>query len=102
MNIDKGTFVRIRKTLLQPSDRSDNLPEDTKKVPLKMWVKGYLLEEGELYDYAHIKTITGRIEYGRIKQVEPPYKHGFGDFVGEILKIREIILNDVYGGDGDE
>lgn len=102
MNIDKGTFVRIRKTLLQPSDRSDNLPEDTKKVPLKMWVKGFLLEEGELYDYAHIKTITGRIEYGRIKQVEPPYKHGFGDFVGEILKIREIILNDVYGGDGDE
>lgn len=102
MNIDKGTFVRVRKTLLQPSERAENLPEDTKKVPLKMWVKGHLLEEGELYDYAYIKTVTGRIDYGRVKEIEPPYKHGFGDFVKEILTIREIILNDVYGGERNE
>lgn len=102
MNIDKGTYVRIRKTLLQPSDRSENLPDDTKKVPLKMWVKGRMLEEGELFDYAHIKTITGRTEYGRVKEIEPPYKHGFGDFVEEILKIREIIINDMYGGEQNE
>ncbi|MGS0972629.1 MAG: 2-amino-4-oxopentanoate thiolase subunit OrtA [Candidatus Izemoplasmataceae bacterium] len=102
MNIDKGTYVRIRKTLLQPSERSENLPEDTKKVPLKMWVKGRMLEEGELFDYAHIKTITGRIEYGRVKEIEPPYKHGFGDFVEELLQIREIIIKDVYGGENNE
>jgi hypothetical protein len=102
MNIDKGTYVRIRKTILQPSERAENLPEDTKKVPLKMWVKGRLLDEGELFDYAHIKTVTGRIEYGRIKEMEPPYKHGFGDYVEEILHLREIILNDVYGGEDCE
>jgi len=102
MNLDKGTYVRIRKTLLQPSERSENLPEDTKKVPLKMWVKGRMLEEGELFDYAHIKTITGRIEYGRVKEIEPPYKHGYGDFVEELLKIREIIIKDVYGGERNE
>lgn len=101
MNIDKGTFVRIRKTILQPSERADNLPEDTKGVPLKMWVKGHLLEEGELFDYANIKTVTGRTEYGRIKEVEPPYKHGFGQFVGEILNIREIIMSDMYGDDNE-
>lgn len=102
MNLDKGTYVRIRKTLLQPSERSENLPEDTKKVPLKMWVKGRMLEEGELFDYAHIKTITGRIEYGRVKEIEPPYKHGYGDFVEELLQIREIIIKDVYGGERNE
>lgn len=102
MNLDKGTYVRIRKTLLQPSERSENLPEDTKKVPLKMWVKGRMLEEGELFDYAHIKTITGRIEYGRVKEIEPPYKHGFGDFVEELLQIREIIIKDMYGGERNE
>lgn len=101
MNIDKGKFVRIRKTLLQASERAENLPEDTKKVPLKMWVKGWLLEEGELFDYAHIKTVTGRQEYGRIKELEPPYKHGFGDFVEEILELRRIILQDMYGGEKD-
>jgi len=102
MNINKGTFVRIRRTLLQPSERAENLPEDTKKVPLKMWVKGRLLEESELFEYAHIQTVTGRTEYGRVKEVEPPYKHGFGDYVEEILQIREIILNDMYSGDKNE
>ena len=43
--IDKGTYVRIRRTLLKPEERSENLPKETKKVPYKMWVKGFLLEE---------------------------------------------------------
>jgi len=102
MLIDKGTFVRIRRTLLQPAERAENLPEDTKNVPLKMWVKGRLLEESELFDYAHIETVTGRKEYGRVKEVEPPYKHGFGDYVEEIMTIRQIVLNDMYGGESDE
>ena len=95
--IDKGTYVRIRRTLLEPNERSNNLPDETKTVPYKMWVKGYLLDEADLFDIVKIKTITGRIETGRLKEVEPPYKHSYGDFVGEILTLKDIIINDMYG-----
>ena len=99
--IDKGTFVRIRRTLLKPGERSPNLPEDTKQVPLKMWVKGYLQEDSDLFDIVTIKTVTGRYEKGRLKEANPPYRHSYGDFVPEILKLRDIIHNDM-GGDNNE
>lgn len=95
--IDKGTFVRIRRTVLQPGERSPNLPEDTKLVPLKMWVKGYLQTEADLFDIVTIKTITGRFETGRLKEANPPYKHNYGDFVQEVLTLRDIINNDMDG-----
>lgn len=99
--IDKGTYVRIRRTLLKPEERSENLPKETKKVPYKMWVKGYLLDEADLFDIVTIKTITGRIETGRLKEAKPPYKHSYGDFVPEILVLQDIILKDMYGNNDE-
>ena len=99
--IDKGTYVRIRRTVLKPEERSNNLPEDTKKVPFKMWAKGYLLEESDLFDIVTIKTITGRIETGRLKEVNPPYKHSYGDFLPEMLILRDIIKRDMYGDNNE-
>lgn len=95
--IEKGSYVRIRRTLMKSGERSPNLPEETKKVPLKMWVKGYLQEEADLFDIVTIKTLTGRFETGRLKEVNPPYKHTYGDFVPEILVLRDIIHNDMDG-----
>ena len=95
--IEKGTYVRIRRTVLTPEQRSPNLPEDTKKVPLKMWIKGYLQEEADLFDIVTIKTTTGRLETGRLKEANPPYKHSYGDFVKEVMTLREIINHDMDG-----
>ena len=95
--IDKGTFVRIRKTLLKPEERSNNLPEDTKLVPYKMWVKGYLQEEADLFDIVTVKTINGRLETGRLKEANPPYRHSYGDFVVEVMQVSDIIRNDMFG-----
>jgi len=93
--IDKGSFVRIRKTLLKPEERSKNLPKETSLVPFKMWVKGFLLEDADLFDIVKIKTITNRIETGRLKEVFPKYKHDYGDFIPEILEMNQIILQDL-------
>lgn len=101
MMIDKGTYVRIRRTLLKSEERSPNLPKETSLVPLKMWVKGYLQDDADLFDTVTVETITGRFETGRLKEVNPPYRHGYGDFVPEILKLGDIIQNDMYG-DCDE
>ena len=95
--IKKGTYVRIRRTILKPNERSTNLPEDTKKVPFKMWVKGYLLEDSDCFDIVTVKTVTGRLETGRLKEANPPYKHSYGDFIPEILSLRDIIKKDMYG-----
>ena len=94
--ISKGSYVRIRQTLLKPEERSSNLPEETKKVPYKMWIKGYTLEDGELFDIAEIKTIDGRIVKGRIKEHNPAYKHNYGDFVSEALELRNRIKGDFH------
>ena len=99
--IDKGSYVRIRKTILKPEERSDNLPKETKLVPFKMWIKGYLLEDADLFDIVKIKTITGRIETGRLKEANPPYKHSYGDFIPEILLLRDIIKEDMYGKENE-
>lgn len=99
--IDKGTYVRIRRTILKPSERSTNLPEDTKLVPFKTWVKGFLHEESDLFDIVNITTTTGRIETGRLKEANPPYKHTYGDFVPELIKLKETILSDFHGDDNE-
>ena len=99
--IDKGTYVRIRKTIFKPEERSNNLPKETSLVPFKMWIKGFLEEDADLFDIVTIKTITGRFETGRLKEANPPYKHSYGDFIPEILILRDIIKSDMYG-DGNE
>jgi len=99
--IEQGTYVRIRKTVLKPEERSSNLPDDTKQVPFKIWVKGYLQDDwADLFDIVTVKTIDGRLETGRLKEANPPYRHSYGDFVPEILCVRDIIKRDM-GGDDD-
>ncbi|MFK5883994.1 MAG: 2-amino-4-oxopentanoate thiolase subunit OrtA [Candidatus Izemoplasma sp.] len=95
--IKKNTFVRIRKTILQPDERSSSLPNDTKEVPFKMWIKGYLQEDSYLFDIVTIKTETGRFETGRLKESEPYYKHNYGEFIKEIKEIDHIIKSEMYG-----
>lgn len=97
MLIDKGKYVRLRQYVLLPNHRALNIPDDTKKVPLKMWVKGRLTHEAELFEEAEIKTITGRLVKGELKEVEPKNKHTFGEHVDEILQIRQIVLNEMWG-----
>ncbi len=37
----KGDWVQIHQIVLKPEERAPQVPEDTKKVPLEFWVKGY-------------------------------------------------------------
>lgn len=97
MVIKKNTFVRIRKTILEPGERSPSLPNDTRKVPFKMWIKGFLQENSNLFDIVTIKTETGRYETGTLKESEPYYKHNYGEFIKEIQQIKYIIKSEMYG-----
>ncbi|MBQ9179500.1 MAG: 2-amino-4-ketopentanoate thiolase [Firmicutes bacterium] len=83
-----GTWVQVHEIVLKPEERTGKLPEDTKKVPLEMWVKGFLKEDAAIGDTVEIETLTGRMVSGSLVAAEPAYSHGFGDiYIPEMLQI---------------
>ena len=100
--IKKGNWVLIKKIILQPEQRANNLPEATKKVPLLLWVKGNLLTDGEIGQEVEVKTLTGRIESGTLIEVNPSYMHNYGKFMPEIQQIDKILKSELYGCDENE
>lgn len=86
--VKKGEWVQIHEIILKPEERTAKIPEDTKKVPLELWVKGFLNKDSNLGDTVEITTITGRTVSGELVDVNPTYDYGFGDqFIPELLKI---------------
>ena len=98
MMVKKGEWVRIHKIILQPSERAPQVPDDTKKVPLEMWVKGYLDDDADIGGEVSVTTATGRKETGKLLEVNPSYGHGFGDFVPELLTIDKQVREILFGG----
>ena len=99
MKTKKGNWVRIKKIILRAEERSSNLPEDTKKVPLEMWDKGFLLDESaSLGDWVRVETIIGREIEGEFVQEEPSYDVNYGASVNETLyigkQLREMLGDD--------
>lgn len=94
--IKKGTWIEIENIVLQQNERRISIPEETKKTPLVMWLKGYALNDCNIGEEAEIKTITGRIERGIVTRVEPMYTHSFGKYVKELAFIgaqaRDILF----------
>lgn len=89
--IKKGSWVQIHKVVLKPEERTAQIPEETKKVPLEMWVKGFLCEDSLMNDFVEITTLTGRTESGTLIAVNPSYHHDYGDFVPELLQIDKLV-----------
>jgi hypothetical protein len=96
--IAKGSWVLIHRTILEASERAPQIPDDTKKVPLEMWVKGALQADAEIGAEAEVLTQTGRREKGKLLEANPSYKHGFGDFVPELLDISRQVRAVVFQG----
>jgi len=98
----KGDWGIIHAIVLTKDERALQIPEDTSKVPYETWVKGYLQEDGEIGSIVTVKTVTGRLESGKLLEVNPTYRHSFGNFIPEILEIDRRLHAALYGGDGHE
>ncbi|MDR3356833.1 MAG: 2-amino-4-ketopentanoate thiolase [Spirochaetaceae bacterium] len=94
--VKKNTWVLIHRIILEPEKRAPQVPEDTKRAPLEMWVKGRLQADAELGGPARVTTRTGRTEEGTLLEANPAYRHGFGDFVPELLDISEQVRRAVF------
>lgn len=84
----KGDWVQIHSIVLKAEERTGKIPEDTKKVPLEMWVKGFLNDDSNFGDIVSVTTLTGREVKGELVEVNPKYIHSFGDeYIPELLRV---------------
>ncbi|MDY7029001.1 MAG: 2-amino-4-oxopentanoate thiolase subunit OrtA [Spirochaetota bacterium] len=84
----KGDWVQIHRIILPQEERAERVPEDTRKVPLEMWMNGFLVpEKAAIGDEVEIRTAIGRSERGVLLRVNPGYEHSFGKTVPELLQI---------------
>jgi 4-hydroxy-tetrahydrodipicolinate reductase len=85
--IPAGTWVEIGRVVLAAGARAPHVPEDTKRVPLEMRVKGFLAAPAALGAEAEIVTAAGRRLRGRLTAADPAYAHGFGARIPELAAI---------------
>lgn len=84
----KGDWVQICSVVLPAGKRAPQVPEDTQKCDLLMWVKGFIQNDTEEGAEAEVLTVTGRREKGVLCAVNPGYIHSYGQFVPELLKVQ--------------
>lgn len=96
----KNDYVRVHRAVLQAVERTGKLPEDTKNVPLEMWVKGFLQDEqAKLGDTVTIKTVVGRLETGVLMEENPCYALNYGEYVPEIQEIDRQLRGVLFEGE---
>ncbi|HBF9988445.1 TPA: 2-amino-4-ketopentanoate thiolase, partial [Clostridioides difficile] len=69
MDAKINDWVIIHNIVLTPEERAPQVPEDTKKVSLEMWVKGFIQSDASIGDLVEVKTITGRLVKGNLLKV---------------------------------
>lgn len=104
MNVaKKGDWVRIHNIVLTKEQRAPQVPDDTKEVPLEMWVKGFLKEEeAQIGDEVTVETIIGRKVKGKMTAIKPRYAHDYGDYVEELAYVGTQLRGLLEGGASDE
>lgn len=98
----KGDWVRIHDIVLTPEERAPQVPDDTKSVPLELWVKGFVENDAAIGDNVTVTTLTGRKVSGDLVEISPTYTHSFGDYVPELNKISAQLREILFGGDQNE
>ena len=97
--VKKGDWIQIEDVVLPAGKRAPQVPEDTQKCDLKMWVKGEALSDAEEGELVKIRTTTGRTEKGCPPAVNPGYIHDYGEFQPELLKIEHQLKQILFGGE---
>jgi hypothetical protein len=96
----KGEWVQVHEVVLRAEERTAKLPEDTMKVPLELWVKGYLNHDAQIGEEVEITTLTGRVVKGKLVSVNPKYDYGFGEeFVPELLRVGQQVRSILKDGE---
>lgn len=83
----EGDWVEVEVKLLDPADRSKNLPPETAEKPLMMWVKGFAQGEAAQGEPLTVETMTGRKVTGTLSAVSPGYYITYGEPIPELVHV---------------
>lgn len=84
----KGDWVQIHQIILSPSERAPQIPDETRKVPLELQVKGFLVNDSaEIGEEATIRTLIDRELSGKLVAIRPSYEVNYGEPQQELLAI---------------
>jgi hypothetical protein len=83
----EGDWVEVECKLLDPADRSTNLPPETAEKPLMMWVKGFATGDAAMGEELTVETITGRKVTGALSAVNPGYFITYGNPIPELTHV---------------
>lgn len=97
--IKAGSWVQIHQIILPAEERAPQVPEDTKKVPLELKVKGILKKDAEIGDQVEIESVIGRTHKGKLIEKNPSYEHKFGKMIPELLQIGPQIRSILKKGE---
>lgn len=97
--VKKGDWIQIENVVLPAGKRAPQVPEDTQKCDLKIWVKGEALTDAEKGELVQVRTTTGRIAEGYPVEINPGYVHDYGEFQPELLKIERQLKEILFGGE---
>ena len=92
-------WVEIGFVVLEPGERTAHLPEDTRRVPYYVRLKGFTEGEPEIGQTVTVETLLGRHVEGEVLRTLPEYGHGFGRPVEELIEAgsRARALLDTLG-----
>lgn len=97
--VKKEDWIQIENVVLPAGNRAPQVPEDTQKCDLKIWVKGEALADAERGELVQVRTTTGRIAEGYPVEINPGYMHDYGEFQPELLKIERQLKEILFGGE---
>jgi hypothetical protein len=83
----EGDWVEVSYVLLEPADRSANLPPETAAQQLLVWVKGFARGVCAVGEELTVETVTGRAVTGVLTDVNPGYYHTFGRPTPELTHV---------------
>jgi hypothetical protein len=84
---EAGDWVEVSYVLLEPADRSVNLPPETADKQLVAWVKGFAAAGVTMGEALSVETMTGRAVTGVLTDVNPGYDHTFGRPTPELTHV---------------
>lgn len=95
---EKGDWIEIHEVILPAGERSKDVPDDTKAVPLEAWIKGWAQSAAAVGDEVEIETPSGRRVRGEFTKLDPGYAHTYGPSVPELAPIAQELRAMLKGG----
>ena len=101
-DVQKGTWVRVRRVVLEAEQRTGRIPDETRNVPFVMWAKGFLRRDADWGEEVTVLTRAGRLETGLLEAANHQYELSYGNFVPELMYVgddaRKTLFREAGGG----